>query len=360
MLTGACLSRALGFPKRARYATFACVIAAELPDADFVYRLGGPLTYFQHHRGWTHAFWSLPLQALFVVGLMYAWGYARGAWVRRAGRRRRSSQDAPPMRPVSLWAMALLALLTHLLLDWTNNYGLRPFAPWNPRWYAGEFIFILEPVLLLVLSLALLLPLVFSLADSEIGIKRPRYRGQWLAAGALLAMVGLWVWGFNGHAAAVRIAEAQEFDGGRALKISASPYPMNPFRWHMVVETPASFTAGMVDTRRGVMELEQATYPKPETTLQTLAAKHSRLGRVYLDWSKFPQVQEIGTVAEIHPEMDLSPAEQSLTVVRFRDLRFLYDVLAFHGRENPALTGEAWVDDQRRVVRMSFGGAVQR
>ena len=73
MLTGACLSRALGFPRRARYATLACVIAAELPDADFVYRIGGPVTYFQHHRGWTHAFWSLPLQAIFVVGLMYVW-----------------------------------------------------------------------------------------------------------------------------------------------------------------------------------------------------------------------------------------------------------------------------------------------
>ena len=63
MLTGACLSRACGFPARARYATLACVVAAELPDADYVYRLGGPLVYFQHHRGWTHALWSLPFQA---------------------------------------------------------------------------------------------------------------------------------------------------------------------------------------------------------------------------------------------------------------------------------------------------------
>ena len=34
-----------------------------------------------------------------------------------------------------------------LLLDWTNNYGLRPFFPFNPRWYAGSFVFIAEPVM---------------------------------------------------------------------------------------------------------------------------------------------------------------------------------------------------------------------
>lgn len=360
MLTGACLSRALGFPRRARHATLACVIAAELPDADYVYRLGGPITYFQHHRGWTHAFWSLPLQALFVVGLMYVWGYARKAWTRRGGRRRRSQQEPPPMRPGLLWGMALLALLSHILLDWTNNYGVRPFAPWNPRWYAGELVFIVEPVLLLLLALALLLPLVFSLTDSEIGVKRPRYRGQGLAVAALLAIAGLWVWRYNLHATAVHIAEAQDLPGGRALKVSASAYPVNPFKWHVVVETPNNFTAGYVDTRLGVMELEQAAYNKPETTLQTLAAKHSQLGRVYLDWSKFPQVEEAGSAAEIHPELDLSPAEQRLHVVRFRDLRFLYDTLGSNGRTNAPLTGEAWVDDQRHVVRQSFDGAVQR
>ena len=46
-----------------------------------------------------------------------------------------------------LYATAFVAALSHLLLDWTNNYGLRPFFPFNPRWYAGSFMFIAEPVL---------------------------------------------------------------------------------------------------------------------------------------------------------------------------------------------------------------------
>lgn len=355
MLTGACLSRALGFPRRARHATLACVIAAELPDMDYVYRLGGPITYFQHHRGWTHALWSLPLQAALVVALMFAWRYARRAWKSR----KRRSVDQAPWRPGLLGAMALLALLSHLLLDWTNNYGIRPFAPWNPRWYAGELVFIVEPVFLIVLMLALVMPLLFSLADSEMGVRRPRFRGQALAAVALAIMVGVWVWRSNLRDRAIDIARLTEFPGGTALRISASPYPVNPYRWHIVAETPNNFATGTVDTRISIMEMDQVPTPKPETTLATLAAKHSRLGRVYLDWSKFPVVEDIGTAAEVHPGMDLTPDEAKLHVVRFRDLRFGYDVWGLSGTA-AALTGEAWVKDGHTVVRQSFGGAVQR
>lgn len=354
MLTGACLSRALGFPRRARYATLACVIAAELPDADYVYRIAGPVTYFQHHRGWTHALWSLPLQAAFVVGLMYLWRYARRAW-----KRRRSRGDEPPFRPVLLGGMALLALLSHILLDWTNNYGVRPLAPWNPRWYAGDLVFIVEPVLLVLLGLALLLPLVFSLADSEIGIRRHRFRGQWLAAAALLSMVALWFWRMQQRDLAVSVAQQQEYSGGRALHISANPYPINAYRWHIVVETSNNFATGTVDTRSGVLELDQVPQPKPPTTLSTLAAKHSLLGRVYLDWSKFPVTTEIGTAGQIHPGMDLSPQEQQFHVVEFRDLRFGYDVLNLHGNASKTLAAEAWVNDQREVERMYFGKSEQ-
>ncbi len=355
MLTGACLSRALGFPRRARHATLACVIAAELPDADYVYRLGGPITYFQHHRGWTHALWSLPLQAALVVALMFAWRYARNAWT---SRRRRSTEQAP-WRPWLLGAMALLALLSHLLLDWTNNYGVRPFAPWNPRWYAGELVFIVEPVFLVVLTLALVVPLLFSLADREIGVRRPRFRGQGLAGAALAIMVGIWIWRYNLRDSAVAIARNTEFPGGAPLRISASPYPVTPYRWHMVVETTNNFVTGTIDPRMNIMETDQVPTPKPAATLATLAAKHSQLGQVYLDWAKYPVVEEIGSAAEIHPGLDLTPEEATLRVVRFRDLRFGYDVLGLRGSSG-ALMGEAWVKDGHTVVRQSFGGAVQR
>ena len=356
MLTGGCLARAAGFPARARYATAACVVAAELPDADYVYRMGGPLVYFQHHRGWTHAFWSLPFQAAFVVlifWLIHRYG--------RRDRKHRRGDEPAPARWFALGLMALLALCSHILLDWTNNYGVRPFAPWNPHWYAGEIVFIVEPLLLLFLSLALLLPLVFGLVQGEIGARRPRASGRGLAITALLLCTALWVYRGAQRADTKPVIAQQEFRGGAPMRTSINPYPINPYRWHTVVETPAAFTGADVNSRTGTFDTGTETiYAKPAVSLATLAAKRSWLGQIYLDWSSFPLVTDAGSAAEVHPELDLSPAESALRVVQFSDLRFRYDTLGMRGTAHPPLGAEAWVDANHEVVRIFLGDAEQR
>ena len=356
MLTGACLSRALGFPARARYATAACVIAAELPDVDYVYRLRGPLVYFQHHRGWTHAFWSLPLQAACVVLLFMVLHRTRRAW-----KRRRSVDEPAPVNWLLLGGVALLALLSHILLDWTNNYGVRPFAPWNPRWYAGEFMFIVEPLLLLVLGGAVIFPFIFSLVHREIGVRRTRYSGRGLAIAALVCMAALWSYRWLQRADAGDLVKVQEWRGGQLREASINPYPVNPFRWHVIAETPLNFQAGEADTRTGVLDTDaQQIYAKAPETPYTLAAKRSWLGRVYLNWSRFPLVQDVGTAAEMHPELDLSQAEARLHVVQFSDLRFRYDVIGMRGSARPPLSAEAWLDAQQHVRRIFLGDAEQQ
>ncbi|HEX4582532.1 MAG TPA: metal-dependent hydrolase, partial [Acidobacteriaceae bacterium] len=122
-LTGACLGRA-GFNRKTAYATLAMTLAAETPDLDVFWGFRGPLAAFQHHRGFTHTFLAAPLIASVVT--LFCWGFHR---LRR---------KQPPIAPrwLLLWLFALIADLSHLLLDYTNNYGIRPFAPWNPRWYS--------------------------------------------------------------------------------------------------------------------------------------------------------------------------------------------------------------------------------
>lgn len=356
ILTGACLSRAAGFPARARYATAACVIAAELPDADYIYRMGGPLVYFQHHRGWTHALWSLPLQAAFVV-LMF-WLLDRYG---RPDKKHRQGDEPAPRRWFPLGLMALLALCSHILLDWSNNYGVRPFAPWNPHWYAGELVFIVEPLLLVFLSLALLLPPVFALVQGEIGAKRNRSAGRGLAITALVLCAALWAYRSVQRADTRPLIARQEFRGGALMRTSIDPYPIDPYRWHALVETPTSFTGADANARTGVFDTTtQTVYAKPAVSLATLAAKRSWLGQVYLDWSRFPLVVDAGTATELHPEMDLSPAEGALRVVQFSDLRFRYDTLGMRGSAHPPLSAEAWVDTSNRVVRIFIGDIEQR
>ncbi len=352
LLTGACLSRACGFPARARYATAACVIAAELPDADYVYRLGGPLLYFQHHRGWTHALWSLPLQALAVVALFYALHRTRRLWKKH----RSVDQPAPANWPV-LWLMALAALCTHVFLDWTNNYGVRPFAPFYPRWFAGELFFIVEPVVLLSLGLALLLPLVLSLIHSEIGIRRPKYQGRALSIAALVVVAGMLVQRGLAHADADALTKAQQVRGGEVLRVSDSPYPIRSETWHAVIETPLNLQAGTINVKSATFDTDpQEIYAKLAETPVIAAAKRSWLGRVYLDWSAFPVVVDAGPAALVHPEMALSTADGAAHVVQFSDPRFKYDTLLMHGASGKAPLGaEVWIDDEMKVRRIYMG-----
>ena len=85
------------------------------------------------------------------------------------------------------------------------------------------------------------------------------------------------------------------------LRVTASPYPGNPYRWHTVVETPEYYQMATVDTLRSTVatDPEQDLFYKPPTTLATLAAKRSWLGEVYLDWSSWPVVTEMGPAAAI-------------------------------------------------------------
>ncbi|MEK6398515.1 MAG: metal-dependent hydrolase [Terriglobus sp.] len=353
MLTGACLSRALGFPAKARYATAACVIAAEIPDADYVYRLGGPLVYFQHHRGWTHALWSLPLQAAIIT---LAFFLLHQLQRRRPWRRR---TDAPEHWPL-LFAMCLIALCSHILLDWTNNYGVRPFAPFNHHWYAADIVFIVEPVLLLILSCALVLPLLFSLIHREIGFRRTRYSGQGLALTALLFMVGLWSYRAMQRSDSKLQARNQDYASGTIGRMALNPYPINPWRWYVVAETANAMETGTFDNRIANYDADtMKTLSKPPVTPAVLAAKASWLGRVYLDWSRYPMVEDRGTVEQLHPELDLAPQERTWRVVRFTDLRFGYPVLG-RGSNTAPLSAEAWVDGSLHVQRVFLGTSEQK
>jgi inner membrane protein len=341
LMTGVCLARA-GFNRKAAYAAVAMTLASEAPDLDVLWSIDGPIAAFQHHRGWTHTFLGIPFEAAIVVGSI---------WLFHRWRTRRATSKPlkAPMRWGLLYCFSLIALLSHLLLDWTNNYGLRPFFPFNPRWYAGSFVFIFEPVLFLILLIALIAPSLFGLVSSEVGARRPAFRGQGWAIAALLAMAALWTVRFVEHQKAIQLAQTADLNGTPVLRVAADPHPINPFRWQTVVETPRFYQISSADTFNNTIptsDQSQIIY-KPPTTLATLVAKRSWLGEVYLDWSQFPIVTETGTDPD------------GLTAVSFRDLRFLYDTPFFSGREKTPLSGAVYVNSDRRVVRMEMDGRIQ-
>ncbi|HEY0264548.1 MAG TPA: metal-dependent hydrolase [Granulicella sp.] len=341
-MTGACLART-GLNRKAAYTTLAMTLAAEMPDLDTMWSAAGPVAGFQHHRGWTHTFVGIPFEALVLVGLirlLHRWRTARG------------QTTLAPVRWGLLWCFSLLALLSHLFLDWTNNYGIRPFFPFNPRWYEGSFVFIIEPVILLILLAALGAPSLFGLIHSEIGVRRRPFRGRGWAMAGVLALAALWSWRAFEHQQAIDIAAASDYAAsvaGGVRRIFASPEPVNPWRWHVVYDVSGAYQLAAVDTRTGQVTVsnDDLLY-KPPTTLATLKAKRSPLGEAYLDWSSWPLVTDIGLDGD------------GLTEVTFRDARFLYSTSFFDWRKHPPLGGVVYIDADRQVHAMEMDGRQQK
>jgi len=374
LLTGACLART-GFNRKAAYATLAMTLAAEIPDCDTLWSFGGPVAAFQHHRGITHTLVGLPVEGLAVVGMV---------WLVHRRRLKRASEapeavqpanalatDQPIVRPLTaapvrwglLYGFTLIALLSHIVLDWTNNYGVRPFLPFNPHWYAGSFVFIVEPVMLALLALALIGPWLFGLIGSEVGARKPVFQGRGWAIFVLVAVVALWGWRWVEHDDAVQLASTANYGpdgstGAEVLRVTASPYPGNPYRWHTVAETPGFYQIAAVDTFNDtvVTNPAQDLFFKPQRTPAVVAAEESRLGRVYLDWSSWPLVAEVGPSIPENAPSDAS----GWTEVRFVDLRFMYDTAMMQGRPNPPLSAAVFVDANRHVVWMQMGKHAQR
>lgn len=372
-LTGAVLARS-GFNRKAAYATLAMTLAAETPDLDVLWSVHGPVAGFQHHRGITHTFLGLPFEGLVVVGavwLIHRWR------VRSAARKGAiapapvaSGTDRPIARPLTaapvrwglLYGFVLIALLSHLLLDWTNNYGLRPFFPFDKHWYADSIVFIFDPVLFGLLLVGLLAPALFGLISNEVGARKAAFRGRGWAIFALAAMAVWWGWRQVEHDAAVELASNALYGpnemGAEVLRVTASPYPVNPYLWHTVVDTPRFYQTASVDTFDSKVTTDPGhdLFYKPHADPAIRAAMQSYLGRVYLDWSSWPLVADIGPA--IPP--DSPPGAPDCTAVSFRDLRFMYDTSFLQGRNHPPLSGMVYLDSAERVVQMELGNREQR
>jgi inner membrane protein len=368
-LTGACIGRA-GLNRKTAYATLAAVLAAEAADMDVFWTLRGPVEGLKHHRGITHTFVGAPVVAGVIVGLVAL----LHLWLERRRKRRLAAAELDPNAPVPrrlqaktvhwgwLYLTALIAALSHLLLDWTNNYGLRPFFPFNPRWYAGSFVFILEPVIWALLLVAMIVPALLGLVAGEIGERRSPFRGQGWAIFALVGMVALWGWRWSEHAHALALVENAQIAFEPVKRMAAEPYPVNPFRWHVIVETADFYQTAEVNTRSGEIESDSSrdVLYKPTADSAVEAAKQTGLGQVYLDWGTWAVVRDVGQepMAGMDPPQ-LAPNRQ-WTTVEFSDLRFDYSYLSTGGSSGRnTLGGWVYIVDGHEDAGEVMGGREQ-
>jgi len=274
-LYGLTLAKA-GLNRMTPGATSMLLIGTNLPDVDVVSLLGGKIVYLKYHRGITHSLFGTILGAALLASI---------AWCI-------SSQLSGKKTSAGWWKLYLLwliALGSHLILDFTNSYGTRLFLPFSDRWLAWDIVFIVDPWILLVLVLGLGLPFLFGLINQEIGAKPTR--SSRTAAVCLLLIAAYWVSKDVSHRLAIAELRQKGYSTGPPLRVAALPEIFDPFAWDGVVETESAYHFAAVGWRVFQNRFESRNgrlYHKVEQVEVVEAAKKGVEAQIFLNFARFP------------------------------------------------------------------------
>jgi inner membrane protein len=285
-----------GLNRKTRFATLTVVLGANLPDIDWITRLDSSATCLKYHRGVTHSILGVTVLALLLAWTVWALG------------RKAQPKSGPPLAGRWLLLGAWLGTASHLLLDFTNSYGVRPFLPFSGRWYSWDIMFIFDPLLLGLLIVGLGLPMILRLVSEEVGIRRTRPR--WGAVFSLCALVLLWGIRDIAHRRVLAQLDAHTYSGENPLRLGAFPAPVNPFTWMGVVETGSEYHILSADALAEDVDPESARlFHKPEASPALDSALKTRTARIFMDFARFPWAQ-------------VEESDQGFKV-GIRDLRFI-------------------------------------
>ena len=348
-LVGLVASKA-GFERLSPGATGLCILAANAPDSDIVTLIGGRWNYLHYHRGITHSILGTLLLALTLPLIFYL--------ADRLIARIRARQPAVQVK--GLLIASLLVTATHPFMDWTNNYGLRPFLPWSSQWFYGDFVFIIDPFLWMILGGAcflltsksklqlgiwLLLALLFTYlvitVPGQQGLSQPTVlRAVWILVliglvvsfklgaaqrwGSRIALAALVLvavyWGslaslhwFAMNEATIEARAIVNQHGESITDIAAMPTLANPFQWSCVVETENAayrFELSLAGNLSGLSKLvrhERADTADSPAVEQALLDERAR---IFMDFARFPVARVVGADC------------MTQTLVQLADLRY--------------------------------------
>jgi inner membrane protein len=341
-----------GLEKLSPGATALCVLAANSPDVDIVVLLfQGRWGYLHHHRGITHSLVGTAVLAL-ALPLVFYLGDRIIAQIRKR---------EPQVRLTGLLLVSILTAATHPLLDWSNNYGIRLLLPWNARWSYGDFTFVVDPFIWMVLgAVAFLITaktrrqvifwLVVALVPSFLILSRLASSGRsldsmflpllWIVvliisvtlyrlgfgerAGrkiAIAALLVVTVYGaglFVAHAVALRQAKAQaaaiaNSHSEHIINLAAMATAANPTGWVCVMKTDrATYRFELSLLRDLPASSAFVRYENLEgvEAKSVEAAERDYRAQVFLGFARFPVMRVVGEDCVTQ------------TLVQFADLRY--------------------------------------
>ena len=258
-LVGLMLARA-GLEKTTPHGTAMMVLAANAPDIDAIFWFSGTQTYLEWHRSYPHAIAFAPLVALLPMLL----ARAKFSW--------------------PSFLASLIGVFSHLLLDWTNSYGIPLALPFSWHRFRLDIANVFDVWIWTILLGAVV---VMALARRAHIFTRPGWRSRWaqVTLAALLAFEGVRV---VSHARAIDVMSAGLYKGETRQRVTALPGAFNPLAWRGVVEGPGFVVivpvnlAAEFDARAGRLYPIAPPIPAMDATLRT------RPFQVFSRWSEMP------------------------------------------------------------------------
>ncbi|HUI81252.1 MAG TPA: metal-dependent hydrolase [Bryobacteraceae bacterium] len=321
--TGLFLSRA-GLNRLTPLATPILILAANAPDIDIVTLTGGPLNYLHYHRHLTHSIIAMPVMAALTVALV--WVLARRQ-IRWGG----------------AMLAALVAIGSHLLLDYTNVYGIRMLLPFSSAWLRLDWTPVVDPWIWSALLLGIIGPFLSRLVTSEItsNQRRPKYHGRGFAWFALIFLLAYNLGRGVLHERAAAVLDSRTYAGEPPTHVAAMP-TLNPVVWRGLVETPDWYRVREVDLSRQFDPLHGPMFQKPSMDPAIAVARQTATIQTFLLFSQFP-LWRVTPAAE-------PPGSRNVEVF---DMRFGTPL-------EPGFMASALVSPQNQVLSTAFQfGAVR-
>lgn len=289
------------------------VLAANAPDIDVIGSIGGATSYLHWHRNITHSLIALPVMAILTVAL-----------VRLVGRQ--------PVRWLPAFLVAMLAVASHLLLDLTNNYGVRLLLPFSGRWFSWDTTPVIDFTIWVILLAGVAAPWFAGLVGSEIGEKRRSSGGGWAVAALLL--LSAYDYGRSVlHDRAVATVDSRVYGGLSPRRVAAFPTG-NPLEWRGVAELSNAWVMAPVNLREEFHPEDGQYFYKPERMPAMDAAVATGPFQKFLEFVQYPA-------------WSTEPAGDRSTRVRLVDLRFGTPA-------QPGFEATATVNDRNQVVDSEF------
>ena len=241
-------------------AAVTAVLAANLPDIDIVSGLSGTPVYLESHRGITHALAGIPVLALILTLVMYF--FTENFW--------------------KTYVVALVAMATHPALDLANTYGLRPFLPWDPTWYYGDLLPIIDPYLDVILLIGILAGAAF---------ENNKRLMTWLSLGLALLYIGARYELREMASLQLQTVAARTLG---AEKWAVSPIILTPLIWDGIIETKKQMVKVSLDPMDELMT-EVTKMNGSDISEIPRQALESESAKSLLAFARFPLMRLEGT-----------------------------------------------------------------